>query len=146
MRDRISRRRQKQSRGAVLIETGLILIAFMFMLMGAFDFAQFFFVHQAIVDRARTAARWGAVTDPTNASAIQNMVLYNQSTVPDGSTSGIFGLTSAMVTASTTGSGTDDYRLIVTIANYPLQMISPIIGGSYMGAYIRISIPLGLTS
>src|SRR5260221_7312690 len=108
MRDRISRRRQKQSRGAVLIETGLVLIAFIFMLMGAFDFAQFFFVHQAIVDRARTAARWGAVTDPTNSSAIQNMVLYNQSTVPAGSTSGIFGLTSAMVTASTTDSGTDN--------------------------------------
>ena len=146
MRDRISRRRQKQSRGAVLIETGLILIAFMFMLMGAFDFAQFFFVHQAIVDRARTAARWGAVTDPTNSSAIQNMVLYNQTTAPAGATSGLFGLTADEVSVSTQGSGTDDYRLIVTIANYPVQMISPFIAGTHMGAYIRISIPLGLTS
>ena len=75
MRNRISRRRQKQSRGAVIIETGLIFVVFTFMLMGAFDFAQFLFVHQAIVDRARSAARWGAVNDPTNTSAIQNMVL-----------------------------------------------------------------------
>src|SRR5712692_7809106 len=113
MRNRISRRRQKRSRGAVIIETGLIFIAFAFMLMGAFDFAQFLFIHQALVDRARSAARWGSVNDPTNTSAIRNMVLYNQTTVPDGSTSGVFGLTSDVVSVSTQDSGTDDYRLLV---------------------------------
>ena len=144
MRDRISRRRQKQSRGAVLIETGLIFVAFSFMLMGAFDFAQFLFVHQALVDRVRSAARWGAVNDPTNASAIKNMVLYNQATVPDGATSGVFGLTSGSVSVSTPGSGTDDYRLVVTITNFQYEMISPIIGGTHTGPYIAISTPLGL--
>src|SRR5712692_4413880 len=133
MRNRISRRRQKRSRGAVIIETGLIFVVFSFMLMGAFDFAQFLFIHQALVDRARSSARWGAVSDPTNSSAIQNMVLYNQTTVPVGATSGVFGLTSSMVTVSTADSGTDDYRLIVTITNYPYTMISPIIGGTYTG-------------
>src|SRR5215510_9344766 len=146
MRDTISRPRQKNSRGAVLIETGLILVVFLFMLMGAFDFAQYLFIHQALVDRARTAARWGAVNDPTNTSAIQNMVLYNQTTVPDGASSGIFGLTSSNVTVSTPGAVTDDYRLVVTITNYSYVMISPIIGGTHTGADIRISIPLGLTS
>src|SRR5260370_1096289 len=146
MRNRISRRRQKQRKGAVIIETGLIFVVFAFMLMGAFDFAQFLFIHQALVDRARSSARWGAVSDPTNSSAIQNMVLYNQTTVPAGATSGVFGLTSAMVTVSTAGSGTDDYRLIVSITNYPYTMISPIIGGTYTGPNISISIPLGLTS
>src|SRR5712691_1852145 len=146
MRDRISRQRQKRSRGAVLVETGLIFIAFAFMLMGAFDFAQFLFIHQALVDRARSAARWGAVTDPTNTSAIQNMVLYNQTTVPVGVSSGVFGLMSSMVSVSTQDSGTDDYRLVVVITNYPYEMISPIIGGTYTGPNIMISIPLGLTS
>src|SRR5712691_5998834 len=129
MRDRISRQRQKRSRGAVLVETGLIFIAFAFMLMGAFDFAQFLFIHQALVDRARSAARWGALSDPTNTSAIQNMVLYNQTTAPIGATSGIFGLTSDMVQVSTQDTSTSaDYRLIVSITNYPYEMISPIIG------------------
>src|SRR2546425_1803926 len=105
MRDRISRRRQKQSKGAVIIETGLIFVVFSFMLMGAFDFAQFLFIHQALVDRARSAARWGAVNAPTDTSAIQNMVLYNQTTVPEGASSGVFGLTSSMVTVSTQVSG-----------------------------------------
>ena len=146
MRDRISRRRQKNSRGAVIIETGLIFVVFTFMLMGAFDFAQFLFIHQALVDRVRTAARWGAVTDPTNTSAIQNMVLYNQTTVPVGVSSGIFGLTSDKVTVVTEASGTDDYRLVVVITNYTYEMISPIIGGTHTGANVMVSIPLGLTN
>src|SRR5216684_7563022 len=113
MRNRISQPRLKHSKGAVFLETGLVFVIFAFMLMGAFDFAQFLFIHQALVDRARSAARWGALSDPTNSSAIQNMVLYNQTTVPTGATSGVFGLTSSMVTVSTADSGTDDYRLIV---------------------------------
>ena len=144
MRNRISQRRQKRSKGAVFIETGLIFVVFSFMLMGAFDFAQFLFIHQALVDRARSAARWGAISDPTNTSAIQNMVLYNQTTVPAGVSSGIFGLTSSMVNVTTQDSGSDDYRLIVVITNYPYQMISPIIGGTYTGPNITIAAPLGL--
>src|SRR5712692_5049785 len=123
MRNRISRRRQKRSRGAVIIETGLIFVVFSFMLMGAFDFAQFLFIYQALVDRARSAARWGAVSDPTNTSAIQNMVLYNQTTVPDGATSGIFGLTSGNVSVSTADPVTDDYRLVISITGYQFEMI-----------------------
>src|SRR2546427_8763282 len=111
MRNRISRRRQKNSRGAVLMETAFIFVVFAFMLMGAFDFAQFLFIHQALVDRARTSARWGAVNDPTNTTAIQNMVLYNQSSTPAVGTSGVFGLTSDMVSVTTSDSGTDNYRL-----------------------------------
>src|SRR6266849_1439342 len=145
MRNRISQRRQKRSKGAVFIETGLIFVVFSFMLMGAFDFAQFLFIHQALTDRARSAARWGAISDPTNTSAIQNMVLYNQTTVPAGVSSGIFGLTSSMVNVTTQDSGSDDYRLIVVITNYPYQMISPIIGGTYTGTNITIAAPLGLT-
>jgi Flp pilus assembly protein TadG len=147
MRNTISQRRLKRSKGAVLVETGFVFVMFAFLLMGAFDFAQFLFIHQALVDRARSAARWGALSDPTNTSAIQNMVLYNQTTAPIGATSGIFGLTSAMVQVSTQDTATSsDYRLIVSITNYPYEMISPIIGGTHNGPNILISFPIGATS
>ena len=147
MRNKISERREKRSKGSVLVETGFVFIIFAFMLMGAFDFAQFLFIHQALVDRARSAARWGALSDPTNTSAIQNMVLYNQTTAPVGASSGIFGLTSSMVQVSTQDtSSSDNYRLTVLITNYPYQMISPIIGGTYNGPNILISFPIGRTS
>src|SRR5690348_9423854 len=122
LRNRIGRNKRK---GAVFIESGLIFVAFAFMLMGAFDFAQFLFIHQALVDRTRSSARWGAITNPTDSTSIQNMVLYNQTTVPDGATSGVFGLTSSMVTVSTSNPATDNYCLTVTISNYPYTMISP---------------------
>ena len=51
-----------------------------------------------------------------------------------------------MVTVSTADPVTDNYRLIITITNYTYEMISPIIGGTHAGAYVMISIPLGLTS
>jgi Flp pilus assembly protein TadG len=147
MLNRISPRRQKQSKGAVFIETGLVFVIFAFLLMGAFDFGQFLFIHQALVDRARSAARWGALSDPTNTSAIQNMVLYNQTTAPVGATSGIFGLTPSMVQVATQDtSSSDNYRLTVLITNYPYEMISPIIGGIYNGPNILISFPIGRTS
>jgi Flp pilus assembly protein TadG len=147
MRNRISQRRLERSKGAVFVETGFVFVMFAFLLMGAFDFAQFLFIHQALVDRARSAARWGALSDPTNTLAIQNMVLYNQTTAPIGATSGIFGLTSDMVQVSTQDTSTSaDYRLIVSITNYPYEMISPIIGGTHNGPNITISFPIGATS
>src|SRR5437870_2818707 len=97
MPGRISQHRQRRSKGAVFVEAGFVFIIFAFMLMGAFDFGQFLFIHQALVERSRSAARWGAVTNPTDTTAIQNMVIYNQTTVSVGVSSGIFGLTSSMV-------------------------------------------------
>ena len=60
MPGRISQHRQRRSKGAVFVEAGFVFIIFAFMLMGAFDFGQFLFIHQALVERSRSAARWGA--------------------------------------------------------------------------------------
>src|SRR5258706_7800381 len=109
-------RRRKKSGGSVLVETALIFLVFACLLLGAFDFGQFLFVHQALVERARYAARWGAITDPTDSASITNMVLYN---APTGSGTGYFNLTSADVFVTSPGVGTDDYVLNVRLARYP---------------------------
>ena len=131
---------RKRQRGSVLVETALIFSTFAFMLIGAFDCGQFLFIHQALVERARSAARWGGVNDPTNLTAIQNMVLYNQTT---GSGSGYFGLDSSMVQVTNPGSGTDDYRVVFFITNYPYTVLSPYIGGTHIGPNITMSFPVG---
>ena len=133
---------RRRQRGAALIETGLIFTIFAFMLIGAADFGQFLFIHQALVERTRNAARWGALSDPTNVTAIQNMVLYNQTTVPSGSTSGYFGLTSANVQVTNPGSGTNDSRVAIFITNYSYAVLSPYIGGTYTGPNITITYPV----
>ena len=92
--------RRKTSRGSAMVEMSLIGIVFFVILIGIVDFGQFLFLQQAMVERARSAARWGAVTDPTNSAAIRNMVLYLQSSAPPGGTAS-FGLTADMVSVST---------------------------------------------
>ena len=147
-------RRKIASGGHVIIETAFILVVFFCMLTGAFDFGQFLFVHQALVERARYAARYGTAcatqTSCPTTDQIQNMVLYYQSTDP-GSTTGYFNLTASMVTVTQTtdtqcfqsGAQPSLYsRLIVQIHDYPYVMLSPYSAGSYNGPNITIGEPI----
>jgi Flp pilus assembly protein TadG len=137
-------RRRQTSKGSALVETALIFLAFAGLLIGAFDFGQFLFIHQALVERARYAARWGAINDPTDSTSITNMVRYYQAATPPSGTASYFNLTASNVTVTNPGSGTDDYRLNVQISGYSYIVLSPYIAGSYTGPPITVSVPLGL--
>jgi Flp pilus assembly protein TadG len=137
-------RRRRTSRGAVLVEMALIYLVFACLLIGAFDFGQFLFVHQALVERARYAARWGAINDPTNTASIKNMVRYFQAADPPAGTASYFNLTDANITVANNGSGTDQNRLDLTISGYSFTVLSPYIGGNLPGIPVTISVPLGL--
>ena len=132
---------RKKSGGSVIVETALIFLVFACLLLGAFDFGQFLFVHQALVERARYAARWGAITDPTDSASITNMVLYNS---PTGSGTGYFNLTIDNVFVTNPGAGTDNYVLNVKLSGYQYTRVSPYIAGSYTGPQINVSVPLGI--
>lgn len=136
-------RRGKKCKGSVFVETALIFIVFAGMLIGAFDFGQFLFIHQALVERARYAARWGAINDPTDSTSITNVVLYNQATTPPLGTP-YFNLTASNVTVTNPDSGTDNYRLNIQISGYSFTILSPYIAGSHTGPPINVSVPLGL--
>ena len=136
--------RHRTSRGSAFVEMALIYLVLACMLVGAFDFGQFLFVHQALVERARYAARWGAINDPTDTNSIQNMVRFYQSADPPNGTASYFNLTSGNVTVTNPGSGTDDYRLNIKISGYSFVVLSPYIGGNYTGPPVTVSVPLGL--
>lgn len=142
--DRRSLRRNATSKGSVLVETALVFLIFVTMLIGIFDFGQFLFVQQALVERARSAARWGAINNPTDATSIANMVLYNQSATPPDGTASLFGLTSSNISVTNPDSGTNNYRLSITISGYSYTVLSPYIGGSYTGPPVTVSVPLGV--
>ena len=117
--------------------------------MAAIDFGQFLFIHQALTERARSAARWGAINDPSNSSSIVNMVLYNQATNPAGTAAGLdpvpgyLNLSSSNVTVSNPNMGADNARLIVIVSGYRYSVISPYIAGSYTGPAVTVVVPLG---
>ena len=109
----------RRRRGSAMVELCFCFLVFFCMMLGVFDFGQFLFVHQALVERARWALRYGvanhtANTDSTASTTedttcagdgsitalktcIQNEMLYYSSTA---GTNGYFGLTSAMVTVT----------------------------------------------
>lgn len=134
-------RRRRARKGSVFVETALTFIIFAGMLMAAIDFGQFLFIHQALVERARSAARWGAINGPTDSSSITNMVIYNQTTP---GTTPYFNLTSSNVAVTNPGSGTDNYLLNITISGYSYTVLSPYLAGTYQGPPISVSVPLGL--
>ena|SRR5690348_8941419 len=133
-------RRRRATRGSTMLELSFIFLVFFSLLMGSFDFGQFLFLHQALVERARYAARWGMATTGATTSEIQNMVLYGQ---PTAGSNGYFGLTSSMVTVTESNPNTYNWRISVLISNYPYHMFSPYIAGTYTGPNINVTIPLG---
>jgi hypothetical protein len=153
MQKPISRARRSASSGHVMIEAAFIFIVFFSMLIGTFDFGQFLFVHQALVERARYAMRWGALNDAAT-DQITNMVLYYQSTNP-GNTTGYFNLTSSNITVTKT---TDSIcvvqdssvfptlykRVSLQIHDYSYVMISPYSAGTYNGPNITVAAPIFL--
>ena len=60
--------------GQSLVETTLVLAAFMGLLLGVVDLGQKLFMRESLLDRARAAVRWGA-THPYDPEAIRNAVL-----------------------------------------------------------------------
>jgi len=128
-------------RGSALVESALVSIAFLAVLIGIFDLAQFLIVRHTFVERVRAAARYGAVT-PADQTGIRNIVLYGQTTAPDGASSGVFGLSPAMVVVERSGVGTTGERITVSIVNYPYRLYSPWIGGVLAASPVTASLPV----
>ena len=72
-------RRKHSERGQSLVETGLVLVMFLLLLIGIIDFGQILYFHQSLVERARAAARYGAL-NPTDTTGIKNVAVYNVAT------------------------------------------------------------------
>ncbi len=123
---KFQRNRQK---GGTLLESVLTLMVFLALFIGIFEVGEVLFVHQTLTDRARNAARWGAVNS-YDATSIQNLVLYGATSQSEGQIPA-FGLTAANVTISRPAAsiGTPEDRVVVTI-NYPVTLISVFIGQS----------------
>jgi len=137
------RRSKARRRGSVMVELTLIFVLFSTLLIGILDFGQSLFYQQGVVERVRVAARYGSIHDPTDTTAITNVLLYNQSQTPTDGRSAYFRLSASMVNVSTAGAGTDNYRLVVKLSGYSFPMITPLLSSSYSGPPITVSQPLG---
>lgn len=67
--------RAHRQAGQSLVETALILAAFMGLLLGMTGVGQSLFIRQTLADRARQAARWGAL-NPYDPAKIRELVRF----------------------------------------------------------------------
>ena len=115
--------------GQSLVEATLVLLTFFAMLLGVIDCGQILYAHQALVDRVRSAVRWGTVHpyDGTGDQVV-NLILYDQPDEPRAARAGFLGLTRANVQVryrAATPDRPDDETLTVAIVNYESHFFSP---------------------
>ena len=138
-------------RGQAILEGALVSLVFLVLFIGILDVSLVLFVHQSLVERARSAVRYGVV-NAYDADAIENMVLYGQPTTPGleeddgddgggGTASGFLGLTSGMVSVSRLDATFNEDRIVVTISNYPFTFFTPFIAGVYQAKPIVATLP-----
>ena len=132
-----SHQNQKQ-RGSAMLEGTLVLLTFICLLLGTVDFGQMLYFHQALTDRARAAARYGAV-NPTDSDGIKNIAIYNQPTTSGSPTAIINGLTTSMINVTNTGNNTSSARVVVTISNYPINFFSPYIAQAFNARPVMVA-------
>ncbi len=121
--------RRRSERGQTLVEGALALIVFLSLLFAVVDCGLVLVSHQTLVERVRSAVRWGVVRpwDGTG-EQVANLILYDQPDAPRATTAGYLGLTRENVQVryqpSTTGHP-DDEVLSVAIVNYHYRFLSP---------------------
>ena len=115
--------RSDSSKGQSLVETSLILAAFMGMLVGMAGVGQSLFVRQTLADRVHNAARWGAVNsyDPT---AIRNLVRFGATT--PGDAAAFAGLKETDVVVGNPGCPGAHCRVTVELPGQGIRSVEPV--------------------
>lgn len=114
---------KNSSKGQSLVETSLILASFMGLLLGMAGVGQALFVRQALADRARDAARWGALHD-YDPAAIRSVVVYGTPT-PAADAAPIVSIAPEGVTVRNPDCPGPDCRVVVSIPDQGIQSTEP---------------------
>jgi hypothetical protein len=119
-----------------MVEATLVLLVFFTLLLGVIDCGQVLFAHESLVERVRSAVRWGVVhpwNETTGSDPIVNLILYNQTEAPRGNVPTFLGLQPANIVVrhlAPSSDRPDDETLNVTIVNFRSQFFSPWIGSA----------------
>jgi hypothetical protein len=99
-------------RGQSLIESALILTAFMALLLGMASVGQTLFIRQTLADRARVAARWGAL-NPYDPAKIRAMAEFGAIPASD-------------IEVSNPGCPGPACRILVAIPAHGIRAVEPV--------------------
>jgi|HubBroStandDraft_6_1064221.scaffolds.fasta_scaffold20186_6 Flp pilus assembly protein TadG len=126
---------KRSRKGQSLVETSLILAAFLGLLLGIVGSGQSVFVRQTFSERVHLAARWGAL-NAYQPEAIRNLVLYGTA-APDLGTMPFMGLAASDVIVAAPGCPGTQCRITVAIPRQGIQSTEPAeVGGPATGGVL----------
>ncbi len=115
---------KKGRRGQSLVESALVLAAFLGLVLGIVDVGQLLFERQTLAERVHQAARWGAM-HPYDTRAIRNVVLYGTAQ-PGSEARPVLGLASDAVQVANPGCPGTDCRVTVAISGRGVRSVEPV--------------------
>jgi len=116
--------KRARSRGQSLVESAIVLAAFMTLLFGIVQVAETLFTRQTLAQRAEAAARWGAL-HPYDPRAIRNVALFGDAQPQEDATP-VFGLQPDTVQVSNPGCPGADCRISVAIPAHGVRSVQPV--------------------
>jgi len=114
----------RSRKGQSLVESSLILAAFLGLLLGIASVGQMLFARQTLAARVHEAARWGAM-NTYNAGAIRDVVRFGTDTPSPGSTP-LLGLAANDVIVENPGCPGPDCRVSVFIPSNGIRSTEPV--------------------
>jgi Flp pilus assembly protein TadG len=135
--------RNLREKGQSMVEFGLIYSLFLFILIATIDLGVVLFMHEALAERVRGAARFGITRPltPSRITEIQNVVLFGR-TAGEGD-AGWMGLTRSNVIVQLAPGATGAApRLLVRISGYKYRYFTPMISGLRYGKPIDLTLPM----
>src|ERR1700682_5807918 len=141
---------KRDERGQSLVEGTLVMLVFFALMFGVIDCGQVLVAHQSLVERVRSAARWGAVHPWDGSAQIENLILYNQTDEPRSTTAGFLGMTRNHVQVryqQATPERPDDATLSVAIVNYEYHFFSPWLSRPFVNPRpVSVTVPCAILS
>lgn len=116
--------KRRSERGQSLVESALVLAAFLGLVLGIVDVGQLLFERQTLAERVHQASRWGAI-HRYDARAIRNVVLYGTAQ-PSAGTAPVFGLSEDAVQVANPGCPGADCRVTVSIPGRGVRSVEPV--------------------
>jgi Flp pilus assembly protein TadG len=113
-------------RGSTLVEFAIGVTVFATAMFAVLEFGRALWVHNALSDAARRGARYATLHSPNDITQVKNVVVYGD---PAGTGNPMLqNLSTANVDVVYTNFGLNDGTVTVSITNYQLQLVIPIIG------------------
>lgn len=123
-------RLRPREKGATLVESALVLLAFLTLLIGGCDLGRLLYQQHVLADRVSEAARYGAL-HPEDEDGVRHMLLQGGFDI---------GAEHIMVTRYADASGVALLTLVVR--DYPIQFLTPGLAGTVRGRPIRVTVPV----